>query len=148
MARNIERGRDHGVGTLNEVRAALGLHVYTDWADFASHMVHPENVTNFEQVYQSVDDIDLYTGGLAEAHVGGGTLGETFNRIVEDQFYNLKHGDAMYYENRFQGQLRSDIESGTLQTLFQRDFGVDIGSDAFHGNNMPGIAPLAPDQVA
>ena len=110
MARNIERGRDHGMGTLNQVRHDLGMHEYTDWTDFAKHMVHPENVMNFEKVYQSVNDIDLYVGGLAEAHVGGGTLGETFNRIVEDQFTNLKHGDEFYYLNRFDGQMLSYVK--------------------------------------
>ena len=152
MARNIERGRDHGMGTLNQVRHDLGMHEYTDWTDFARHMVHPENVMNFEKVYASVNDIDLYTGGLAEAHVGGGTLGETFNRIVEDQFTNLKHGDEFYYLNRFDGQMLSYVKSGDLRTLFERDFGVDIGSDSFHGAATVSLTPahsaaVMPDHV-
>ncbi len=152
MARNIERGRDHGMGTLNQVRHDLGMHEYTNWQDFAAHMVHPENVMNFEKVYATVNDVELYTGGLAEAHVGGGTLGETFNRIVEDQFANLKHGDEFYYLNRFDGQMLSYIKSGDLRTLFERDFGVDIGSDAFHGAAAVSLTPahstaLAPDHV-
>ena len=85
----------------------------------------------------SIDDVDLYAGGLAESHVGGGTLGETFNFIVEKQFTDLHNGDVDYYLNRFQGQLLSDIKGATLQTLFARDFGVNIGSDAFHGHTIP-----------
>ena len=137
FARNLERSRDHGIGTMNEVREALGLHAYTSWDEFSAHMVHPENVDHFKQVYASINDVDLYAGGLAEEHVGGGTLGETFNFIVEKQFTDLHNGDVDYYLNRFQGQLLSDIKGATLQTLFARDFGVNIGSDAFHGHTIP-----------
>lgn len=148
FARNIERNRDHGIGTLNQVRHDLGLHEYTDWNDFAAHMVHPENVMNFESVYASVNDVDLYVGGLAESHVGGGTLGETFNFIVEKQFAAEKHGDEFYYLNRFEGNALSYVKSGDLQTLFERNYGVDIGSDAFHGHTaVASNAASQPDHI-
>ena len=37
-------------------------------------------------VYDDIDDIDLWIGGLAEVHVDGGMLGELFAAIVADQF--------------------------------------------------------------
>ena len=137
FARNVERSRDHGIGTLNEVRHDLGLSEYKSWQAFADNMVHPEDVIKFKEVYKTVGDVDMYVGGLAEKHVNGGTLGDTFNFIVEKQFTDLHNGDSLYYLNRFDGQLLSDIKGATLQTLFQRDFGVDIGHDAFHGHTAP-----------
>ena len=134
FARNVERSRDHGIGTLNQVRHDLGLKEYTSWDDFAANMVHPENVENFKHVYATVNDVDMYVGGLAEKHVNGGTLGDTFNFIVEKQFSDLRHGDSQYYLDRFEGNLLSEIKSSTLEVLFQRDFGVDIGTDPFHGH--------------
>ena len=137
FSRNVERSRDHGIGTLNEVRHDLGLTEYKSWDAFAANMVHPEDVIKFKEEYKSVNDVDMYVGGLAEKHVNGGTLGDTFNFIVEKQFTDLHNGDSLYYLNRFDGQLLSDIKGATLQTLFQRDFGVDIGHDAFHGHTAP-----------
>ncbi len=39
---NIARGRDLGIPTLNDFRAAIGLAEYTSWADFGANMFHPE----------------------------------------------------------------------------------------------------------
>ena len=44
-----------------------------------------------------VDDIDLYTGGLAES--AGSTPGETFQCLLGKQFERLKHCDRFFYQN-------------------------------------------------
>ena len=51
------------------------------------------------QVYDHVDDIDLYVGGLAEEHVAGGLVGPTFAHMMAAQFRDLKFGDRFYFEN-------------------------------------------------
>lgn len=50
-----------------------------------------------ESVDGSVDDIDVWVGGLAEDHVNGGSVGELFSTIIIDQFERLRAGDANWY---------------------------------------------------
>ena len=68
---NIQRGRDMGLGTLNETPEALGLTPYTSFDQVTSD---PETAAALEQVYGSVDAIDLWVGGLAEDHAEGAVM--------------------------------------------------------------------------
>lgn len=48
---------------------------------------------------RSVDDIDLYTGGLSELHTSGAIVGPVFRCIIAKQFYNIRRSDRYWYEN-------------------------------------------------
>ncbi len=51
-------------------------------------------------VYSSVNDIDLYVGGLAElSTLGDGILGPTLTCLIAENFKQLKYGDRYFYEN-------------------------------------------------
>ena len=54
-------------------------------------------VSALRGVYDHVDDVDLFTGGLAERPVVGGTVGPTFACIIGQQFLNLRKGDRQAY---------------------------------------------------
>lgn len=96
VAINIQRGRDHGLPDYNTVREGVGLPKRTSFADITpDKTVHEE----LQKVYSSVDDIDLWIGGLAEPHVEGGCVGETFARIIALQYRVLRDGDRFWYEN-------------------------------------------------
>jgi peroxidase len=56
------------------------------------------DVRNLRKVYDSVDDIDLFTGGILERNHKDGLVGPTFKCIIGDQFLRLKRGDRFYYE--------------------------------------------------
>lgn len=52
-----------------------------------------------QSVYASVDDIDLWVGGLLEPKYGGSILGLTFRDIIAEQFSRLRRGDKYYFEH-------------------------------------------------
>lgn len=125
---NVMRGRDHGLPTLNEVRASLGLAVYTDFSDVTADTGVQQALAS---VYASVSDIDLWVGGLAEDAVGGGQLGETFQTIVLDQFMRLRAADRYYFEHRLAADpdLVDEIKHTTLSDIILRTTGIDYFQD-------------------
>jgi peroxidase len=127
---NIQRGHDLGLGTLNQTRDALGLTPYTSFDEVSSD---PQTADALKQAYGSVDEIDLWTGGLAEDHVAGSIIGSTFGRIIGDQFAALRDGDRFYFENqKFDRHTLNEIKSTTLSDLILRDTDTTaMQSDAF-----------------
>lgn len=97
VAINIQRGRDHGLPDYNTVREGVGLPKRASFADITPDKSLQEKL---QKAYSSVDDIDLWIGGLAEEHVEGGCVGETFARIIALQYRVLRDGDRFWYENK------------------------------------------------
>ena len=134
---NIQRGRDHGLGTLNDVRVALGLKPYKRFGQISSD----RNVRRaLRKTYGrgNVDDIDLFTGVLAEDLVPGALVGETQVALFKLQFEALRDGDRFYWRNQFKGPEnkanRKLIRSTTLSKLITRNTDIkrrEIGRDAF-----------------
>lgn len=73
-ALNVQRGRDHGVASYNEYRAVCNLTKAVTFDDLRKE-IPPRLVQKFKRIYASVDDIDLFPGGLAETAVMGGIVG-------------------------------------------------------------------------
>ncbi|KAJ9579791.1 hypothetical protein L9F63_004537, partial [Diploptera punctata] len=94
---NIQRGRDHGLPAYPEWRENCGLPRPTSFSGMKEY-VNGDALSRMSQLYKSVDDIDLYTGALAEIPIGGGFLGPTITCLIADQFLRLKLGDRFWYE--------------------------------------------------
>lgn len=118
---NIQRGRDHGLADYNAVREAYGLPRVESFDQITSD---PEMQLTLSDLYGTVDNIDLWVGGLAEDHVQGGSIGETFGVIIADQFERLRDGDRLWYENVFSGRELRQIEQTTLSDIIQRNTNV------------------------
>lgn len=110
---NIQRGRDHGVPPYTAWREPCGLSPIHNWTDLQRVMA-PETAERFRSTYLSVDDIDLYSAGLAERPVRGGLVGPTFACIIAQQFSNLRKGDRFWYEN---GDFESSFNPAQLQQI-------------------------------
>jgi hypothetical protein len=152
-ATNIQRAHDLGLGTLNETRTALGLAPYTSFDQITSD---PTTAAALKQAYGTVDAIDLWTGGLAEDHTAGAAIGQTFGKIIADQFTALRDGDRMFFENQgFDQQTLKDIESTTLSDIIERDTTgtTAMQPDAFvsterHSGMVGGVDPTGADAVS
>jgi hypothetical protein len=141
---DIERGRDHGMPSYNDLRRAYGLAPKTSFTaitgestegfpagmdvnDPASLEVlelvdikgRPIDLNDEEAVeadgisvargstvaarlkaiYGSVDNLDAFTGMLAEQHEKGSNFGELQRAIWTKQFEVLRSGDRFFYEN-------------------------------------------------
>lgn len=129
---NIQRGRDHGLDDLNATRLALGLTPYGDFLDMTSG--DAALASAFASVYDSIDDVDLWIGGLAEAHISGGLVGETFNSILADQFLRLRDGDRFFFASDLDRLLLldSNFESTLLSDIILRNTDItSIQSNVF-----------------
>ena len=56
-------------------------------------------VAAYQRLYDTPEDLELFSAGIAENPVPGGLLGETFTCIIGRQYHNLRHGDRFWYEN-------------------------------------------------
>ncbi|MBI1248442.1 peroxidase [bacterium] len=126
---NIQRGRDHGLADYNTTRVAYGLAPVTSFDQISSN---PDIVAALQATYDSVDNIDLWVGGLAEDHVNGSSVGELFQTIIADQFTRLRDGDRLWYENIFSGDQLQAIEQTRLSDVILRNTDItSIQQDVF-----------------
>lgn len=133
VALNIQRGRDHGLPSYNEVRRKLeGLEPKTDFLKVTNSL---ELQNKLADVYGNIDTMDVYIGGLAEDPVSGSMLGELFHKIVTLQFEALRDGDRFWYQRTLsQNELRKMEEEGTrLADIIRRntDIGDEISNNVF-----------------
>lgn len=98
VALNLQRGRDHGLPGYTEYRKLCGLPPLSSWRELVNIVSSPELVPRLQQLYSSIDEIDLFVGGILERSVPGALIGPTFQCIVGDQFKRLKFGDRFWFE--------------------------------------------------
>ena len=133
-ALNIQRGRDHGIAGYNDVRRAYGLSPAQDFSDVSTDTDVQETLS---ELYGDVDSLELWVGGLAEDHVEGAMVGETFHTIIADQFRRLRNGDRFWFENDpyFEANpaLLSELGATTLAIIIRRNTSIadEIPDDAF-----------------
>lgn len=127
---NIQRARDHGITGYNKYRVKCNLSEAKTFRDL-SNEIAPELIDRLEKVYAHVDDIDLFTGGLSERPVHGGSVGPTFGCIIGLQFKRLKVCDRFWHETndpwiRFSPPQLAEIRKMTLaKVLCQHSDAID-----------------------
>ncbi|MEZ4217657.1 MAG: peroxidase family protein [Myxococcota bacterium] len=118
---NVQRGRDHGLPSYNAARAAFGLAPAADFDDVTSD---PALAARLAAAYASVDDVDLWTGGLAEDAVDGAHLGPLFHRIVVMQFQVLRDGDRFWYERVLEPDEVAWANASRLSDVIRRNTAI------------------------
>ncbi|MGE4313947.1 MAG: peroxidase family protein [Pseudobdellovibrionaceae bacterium] len=142
---NIQRGRDHGLEDFNSYREAYGLEKYQSFLELTDGNV--ELADRLEQLYGSIDNVDLWVGGLIEAPAAGALVGETFQAIIADQFTRVRDGDSFWYEERLDDTYLNIINHTSLADIIQRNTDIEfLQNDALVAANRIGGTSAA-DQM-
>lgn len=122
-ALNIQRGRDRGLPSLNSVREAMGLKRHKDFGAITSNPALQEKL---RLAYGSVDDIDLWVGGVSEdpLYREGSQLGETFRAIVVKQFSALRDHDRFWWERDLTKAEQAMVRSVRLGDIVAANTGI------------------------
>lgn len=115
---NIQRGRDHGLPDYNTGRAAYKLPRVRDFSDITRDA---DLQAKLKDLYGSVDNIDMWVGGLAESHDKYTSVGPYFTRILLDQFTRLRDGDRFWYENIFYGKQLKALRKTKFNDVIKRN---------------------------
>ena len=131
---NIQRGRDHGLPSYNRVRRAFGLRPARNFDDISSN---PQVRDALASVYESVDDVDLWVGGLAEDTLEDALVGELIATVLRDQFEALRDGDRFWYERSLNPDQLDQVRNTRLSDIIRRNtsIGGEISNDVFHVRN-------------
>jgi hypothetical protein len=130
-ALNIQRGRDHGLASYNDVRAAMGFERARDFRDISSDSTIRARL---EAAYGDVERVELWIGGLAEDHAPGAIVGPLVRAILVDQFTSLRDGDRFWYAHVLPEAVTRYLErTARLSTIIRRNttIGRELPDDVF-----------------
>ena len=105
---NVQRGRDAGLPSYNEAREWFGLGRAKSFAELADGK--EEVAASLASLYESVDDVDAFVGGLLEP--SDNLLGPLVTASMKEQFTRLRDGDRFWYKS-----LLTEDEIAALPTL-------------------------------
>lgn len=115
---NIQRGRDHGLPSYNQVRIDLGLAPKSSYNQITSDAGIKSALVS---VYSNINEIDAWIGGLAEDHVEGAMVGELIQHVCKLQYEALRDGDRFWYEAIYAGDNLAEIQATSLADVIRRN---------------------------
>ncbi|XP_037943286.1 peroxidase-like [Teleopsis dalmanni] len=134
---DIQRSRDFGCASYNDVRHYCGLPRAYDWPGF-SNEIPASKIALLKSLYNSPDDVDLVVGGSLEKTVQQSVFGPTFQCVVAKQFGKTRTADRFFFEheNQYSGFTRcqlAEIRKSSLSGLFcnNADYLLSIQPNAF-----------------
>jgi len=132
---------DEDMARLMEAYPDLVLETPAQIAAFVA--VNPDVVledgANGAKIVKGIDRVDLWTGGLAEKHVNGGMVGQTFWVVLHEQLDRLQEGDRFYYIDRFDNFdfYQEFGEDTTFASIVARNTSLtDIDNNLFDANGI------------
>ncbi|XP_041931019.1 eosinophil peroxidase-like isoform X1 [Alosa sapidissima] len=133
-ALNMQRGRDHGLPGYNSWRGFCGLSQPSTLDELAVVMNNAELASDLLDLYGTVDNIDVWLGGVAEPFVDGGRVGPLFACIIARQFQKIRQGDRLWWENDgvFTEAQRKSLRNATLSRVICDNTGItDVPENPF-----------------
>ena len=130
---NIQRGRDHGLPSYNDMRRAMGLDPVLSFDQISDDQGTNQSL---QDAYGDVENIDLWIGGLAERPLRdqGSQLGSLLRAIIAKQFVELRDGDRFWYENYLEGAELRAVQGTTLANVIRNNtiIGNELQDDVFY----------------
>ena len=118
IADDIQRGRDVGDPTYNQMRVALGEKPVTSFSQITSSAALQQEL---QQIYGNVNNVELFVGLMGEDHLPGSSLGPTEQSLLAKQFEALRDGDRFYYQNADPASLVNQLNNTTLAQIIERN---------------------------
>lgn len=119
---NIQRGRDHGIPSYNDLRENRGFTRVRTFAEISKHGEFNEALSNS---YDSVDDIDPWLGLIAEKASNNALLGTTASSIIAQQFRLLRDADRFWFTNRYAKSFSAAVKAQTLADIVARNTKIE-----------------------
>ena len=154
VALNLLRGQDHGLQSYIDTRAALLGDIDPDTLDpldFSIITDDPDQQAALAAVYDTVHDVDLWVGGLAEDPIDGTQLGATFTFIVTDQFARIRAADPEFgqLDPALGAGIIAEVQASGLNDILMRTTGVDaVQDDPFLAEPMTLVDADVPDRTS
>ncbi|MEM7697427.1 MAG: peroxidase family protein [Verrucomicrobiota bacterium] len=136
---NIQRGREHGIASYNDVRADYGLRRVVRFEQISSD---PVVAGQLASVYENVDQVDVWVGALAEDKARGALVSETMATILREQFVRLRDGDRFWYQHYLDQEFQALIETQTLAKIIRRNTSInrELADNVFITDKRPFIS--------
>ena len=133
IADDIQRGRDEGDPTYNQMRVAMGEAPVTSFSQITSNV---QLQGELQQIYGNVNNVELFVGLMGENHLPGSSLGQTEQAVLATQFESLRDGDRYFYENADPKSLVNQLNNTTLAQIIERNTGLtNLQPDVFIFNS-------------
>lgn len=134
VALNVLRGQDHGLQSYVDTRAALLGDIDPATLDPTDFGIITSNQTvqaQLAEVYDTVHDVDLWVGGLAEDAVDGTQMGPLFTYIIADQFTRTRAADETFgdLDPALGDAIIADVRDSTLSDIITRNTEIDLMQD-------------------
>lgn len=132
---NIQRGRDHAIPSYTRWREVCNMSEVETFDDLQNEISDPDIRNKLEELYGSVDNIDVWVGGILEDQIDGGKVGPLFQCLLIEQFKRLRDGDRFWYENTMifnEYQIEQIKQVSLARILCDNGDNIDtIGEDVF-----------------
>ena len=97
------------INPINDCHTYFYFYKSTAYTSFDEITSDREVSNKLKDLYKDINNIDLWVGGLAEEHVHNSELGETFHKIIVEQFTRIRDGDRFWYKNIMSEDVREQI---------------------------------------
>jgi peroxidase len=133
-ALNMQRARDRGIPSYNDMREAMGLNRVSDFSEITSD---PALQDALYRAYGSVDDMDLWVGGSSENPMAkeGSQLGPLFRDIIVRQFTALRDHDRFWHQRDLTRAEYAMVKKVTLSKIIKANTkirGTEIPRNVFY----------------